>query len=168
MATVTNRDVTNDAHWSEFANEWLIRADTTYLNHGSFGPPPEFVRLARRRWIDRLDSQPMDFYVREYEDALWQARSATAQFVGTSGKNLIFVENATAGMNVVARSFPLSAGDEVLSNNHEYGAHNPIIYINPPQVDYQKCDLENTFKPNLSYAKQKLSGADFNFHVFKV
>ena len=122
MATAMKRDHTNDAHWKEFFNEWLIRSDTTYLNHGSFGPPPEFVRLARRNWIDRLDAQPMDFYLRDYEEALWEARSKTAEFVGTKPENLIFCENATAGMNVVVRSFELKAGDEVLSNNHEYGA----------------------------------------------
>ena len=126
MATATKRDHTNDLHWKEFSNEWLIRADTTYLNHGSFSPAPEFVRLARRKWIDALDCQPMDFYDRQLEDALWQARSKTAQFVGTIPENMVFVENATAGMNVVARSFPLNAGDVVLSNNHEYGAAHRI------------------------------------------
>ena len=50
------------------------------------------------------------------------AREQLASFVGTSAKNLIFVENATAGMNLVADSFPLAAGDEVLLNDHEYGA----------------------------------------------
>ena len=148
MATVTKRDHLNDAHWKEFFNEWLIRADTTYLNHGSFGPPPEFVRLARRKWIDRLDSQPMDFYLRDYEAALWEARSRTAEFVGTTPENLIFCENATAGMNVVARSFRLNAGDEVLSNNHEYGAVHRIWERKCNEVGAQLkiCDLPEKFE----------------------
>jgi len=44
------------------------------------------------------------------------------QFVGCRDDDLAFVENATAGMNVVAASLPLAAGDEVLLTDHEYGA----------------------------------------------
>ncbi|MEM9409833.1 MAG: aminotransferase class V-fold PLP-dependent enzyme [Planctomycetota bacterium] len=122
MSTVVERDVTNDQHWLEFSNEWLIRPDTTYLNHGSFGPSPNIVRQQRRQWIDQLDCQPMDFYCRQIEPALVEAREKLANFVGTKHENLVFVENATFGMNVVADSFPLNSGEEILLNNHEYGA----------------------------------------------
>lgn len=105
------------------ANEaWNLEPGVTYLNHGSFGPPPEAVRQARAVWQERLDRQPMDFFVRQLEPALLAARNKLAQFVGSDPENLIFVENATVGMNIVADSFPLQAGDEVLLNNHEYGA----------------------------------------------
>ena len=116
------RDITNDDHWLKFSHDWLIRPDTTYLNHGSFGPPPNCVRQDRRQWIDALDRQPMDFYLRQFEPALEAARQSVAAFVGTSAADLVFVENATYGMNVIADSFPLRPGDEVLLNNHEYGA----------------------------------------------
>jgi isopenicillin-N epimerase len=115
-------DPHHDSAWAEIARQWQIRPNTTYLNHGSFGPPPEPVRAARRRWIEAAESQPMDFFVRQLEPAWLAARDKLAAFVGTSGANLIFVENATAGMNIVADSFPLSAGDEVLLTDHEYGA----------------------------------------------
>ena len=122
MAVSLERDVTNDEHWTEFTHQWLIRADTTYLNHGSFGPPSQFVKQKRRQWIDELDSQPMDFYCRKLEPELLKTRADLARFVGTESANLVLVENATFGMNVVADSFPLQSGDEVLTNNHEYGA----------------------------------------------
>ncbi len=109
-------------YWAELANDWHIRPDSIYLNHGSFGVTPFPVREKRREWIERLDQQPMDFYVRRLEGYLEIARDKLAEFVGTTLNNLVFVENATYGMNVVAESFPLAAGDEVLLNNHEYGA----------------------------------------------
>lgn len=101
---------------------WRLRPDTIYLNHGSFGPPPLAVQDARRDWQQRLDEQPMDFFVRQLEPAWFAVRERLARFVGTTPANLIFVDNATVGMNIVADSFPLQAGDEVLLTNHEYGA----------------------------------------------
>jgi isopenicillin-N epimerase len=64
----------------------------------------------------------MDFFVRQLEPALLQARGKLAEFVGGQADHLIFVENATVGMNIVADSFPLQAGEQVLLNDHEYGA----------------------------------------------
>lgn len=112
----------DDDAWARVREAWDLRADTVYLNHGSFGPSPRPVREARAAWQRRLEEQPMDFFVRQYEPAYFAARQALAQFVGTAPENLVFAENATAAMNHVAASFPLRAGDEVLLTDHEYGA----------------------------------------------
>jgi isopenicillin-N epimerase len=106
----------------DYRSHWQLRPGTIYLNHGSFGPPPLPVKAARAAWQQRLDEQPMDFLVREYEPAWHAARARLAQFVHCDAADLVFVENATAGMNVVASSFKLQAGDEVLLTDHEYGA----------------------------------------------
>jgi len=116
------RSPSEDADWHSLKSYWHFRPGTTYLNHGSFGPPPQPVREARQKWQDALDSQPMDFFVRQFEPAWIAARDRLAQFVGAAASDLIFVENATVGMNIVADSFPLSAGDEVLLSDHEYGS----------------------------------------------
>jgi isopenicillin-N epimerase len=103
-------------------DQWILRPGVTYLNHGSFGPSPRPVIAARQEWIERLESEPMDFFVRTMEGHLEHARQRLGGLVGTSGENLLFVDNATFGMNIVATSVPLAAGDEVLATNHEYGA----------------------------------------------
>lgn len=110
------------SRWTSFASRWEIRAGTIYLNHGSFGPPPIPVRQARLKWLSELDRQPMDFFVRQFEPAWREARGRLAEFISTPADSLIFVENATAGMNVVADSFQLHPGDEVVLTDHEYGA----------------------------------------------
>src|SRR6185436_15069407 len=101
---------------------WSLRPDVTYLNHGSFGPAPRSVIARRQEWLEQLESEPMDFFIRRLEGHLDQARGKLGTFVGTRGENLVFVENATFGMNIVARTVPLAAGDEVLATDHEYGA----------------------------------------------
>jgi len=103
-------------------SEWALRHGVTYLNHGSFGPAPRVVIAAREKWSAALQSEPMDFLVRQLEGVLDASRERLARFLNTRSEHLAFVDNATVGMNVVARSLPLGPGDEVLANDHEYGA----------------------------------------------
>ncbi len=112
----------HDEDWAAIAAQWEVRPGTTYLNHGSFGIPPRPVREARRRWIDEIDRQPMDVYVRQFAGEILQVRQRLGKFVGADAANLVLVENATFGMNVVAESWPLKPGDQVVLNAHEYGA----------------------------------------------
>ena len=106
------------------ASEWSIPAGVTYLNHGSFGPSPRCVREARQAWSERLESQPMDFYLRQMETALDDAAEKLGKFIGASGNDLLFCDNATVAMNSVAESVSasLKTGDEILFTDQEYGA----------------------------------------------
>ena len=101
---------------------WPLPSGVTYLNHGSFGPAPKSVLAAKRQWIEQLESEPMDFLVRRMEGHLDEVRDRLGRFIGACGDDLLLVDNATFAMNMVAKSFPLSSGDEVLATNHEYGA----------------------------------------------
>lgn len=101
---------------------WSLSEGVAYLNHGSFGPAPGPVLDAQARWTAELQKNPMEFYVRRLDGLLDDAAERLARFVGCQGKDLIFVPNATVGMNIVAENVDLQAGDEVLLNDHEYGA----------------------------------------------
>lgn len=104
------------------SDEWSFPEGVTYLNHGSFGPSPRCVREARQAWTEKLERQPMDFYLRQMETELDRAAEKLGQFLGADGNDLLFCDNATVAMNVVADSFPLQSSDEVLFTNQEYGA----------------------------------------------
>jgi len=107
---------------SELRSQYRIRPGVTYLNHGSFGISPDAVKWSRQRWIEALDQNPMDFYVRQFETLIEGAKCRLADFLGADPANLVFSDNATTAMNIVATHFPLAAGDEILINSHEYGA----------------------------------------------
>jgi isopenicillin-N epimerase len=102
--------------------DWSIPDDVIYLNHGSFGPSPRAVEAVREDWSRRLNANPMAFFLRQYDGALEDAAGRLGQWIGVDSRDLVFVDNATVAMNVVAESVPLGPGDEVLLNDHEYGA----------------------------------------------
>lgn len=101
---------------------WGLASDVIYLNHGSFGPSLRVVMAERQQWFERLEANPMDFFVRQLDGLLDHVRERLSHFIGCDAGDLVFVDNATAAMNVVAQSFSLSRGDEVLTTDHEYGA----------------------------------------------
>ena len=111
-----------DDNCDRWRTEWSLPDDVTYLNHGSFGPSPKVVQRVRQKWSQRLESQPMEFFVRQMEELLDGACQRLAEFVGADADDLVFVDNATTGMNIVAASIELQPDDEVLLTDHEYGA----------------------------------------------
>lgn len=107
---------------SEFAHHWDLDPETTYLNHGSFGPSPVCVQKARIHWSQQLEKQPMRFFCQQAEEQLRQVAEKLAPLIGTKAAHLALVDNATFAMNVVAESIALQPGDQILLTDHEYGA----------------------------------------------
>jgi isopenicillin-N epimerase len=104
------------------ADLFLVRKDIAFLNHGSYGACPRPVFEAYQGWQRELERQPVEFLGRRVKGLLAEARAALADFVGTAADNLVFVPNATTGVNAVARSLAFQPGDEVLATDLEYGA----------------------------------------------
>ena len=101
---------------------WPLDPAVTFLNHGSFGSCPRPVLKFQRTIQDRLERQPVKFLVDEFE-ALWdESRRTLAKFVGADADNLVYVTNATGGVNTILRSLQFKRGDELLVTNHEYNA----------------------------------------------
>ena len=104
-----------------------LAADGTFLNHGSFGAPPRCVLEAQREIRARMESQPDRFFRDEVmpeapDTALRRAAAHLGRFVNAPGGAIAFVENATAGVQAVLRSFDLRPGDRVLFTEHTYNA----------------------------------------------
>lgn len=107
---------------SPAGQEYLLRPEIAFLNHGSFGACPRPVFETYQRWQRELAFQPVEFLGRRLDGLLAEARAPLAAYLGTQADHLVFVPNATHGMNIVARSLRLAPGDEVLLTDHEYGA----------------------------------------------
>lgn len=104
------------------ARHWDLDPRCAFLNHGSFGATPRVVLAAQSHLRARLESQPVRFFMRDYEPLLDAARASLARFVGAQPADLVRVTNATEGVNVVLGSLDLGPGDEVLTLDHAYNA----------------------------------------------
>ena len=109
---------------------WLLDPAITHLNHGSFSAIPLPVLEAQDSWRRRWEADTTEFVVSEWEPALDRSRAALAELVGAQPENMVFVSNATAGVNIVARSLEFSPGDQIITTNHAYNAcRNVLDYV---------------------------------------
>jgi isopenicillin-N epimerase len=109
---------------------WLLDRDITFLNHGSFGACPRHVLEVQAKVRSQLENEPLRFFNREWEPLLDASREKLAAFVGADVEDLVFVPNATTGVNAVLRSLSFQPGDELLTTNHEYNAcRNALDFI---------------------------------------
>ena len=108
---------------------WNLAPDVTHLNHGSFGATPVEVLDLQAELRAQMESNPVGFMLREYQPRLEACRTALARFVGAEPDGLVFVPNATYGVNSVLRSIEgrLQPGDELVVTSQTYNAcHNAI------------------------------------------
>lgn len=110
------------AGYSDFIRHFVLDRDTVFLNHGSFGACPMAVLTEQERWRRKLEAQPVRFFVREFEPALDEVRRELAAFLNADPGGLVFVANATTGVNTALAALPIAEGDELLTTDHEYNA----------------------------------------------
>jgi isopenicillin-N epimerase len=101
---------------------FVLDPSVVFLNHGSFGACPREVIEAQQRWQLEMERNPVAFLSRRSAGLLAEARAQLGQFLGARSADLVFIPNATTGVNIIARSLALQAGDEVLTTTLEYGA----------------------------------------------
>src|SRR5437899_9047711 len=100
---------------SGFHRHWPLARDIVFLNHGSFGSCPNKVLKIQEELRRRMEAAPVQFLWRRYEELLEPARATLARFIGARPRDLVFVTNATAGVNAVVRSLKLRRGDALLT-----------------------------------------------------
>ncbi|HSN31894.1 MAG TPA: aminotransferase class V-fold PLP-dependent enzyme [Ideonella sp.] len=113
---------------------WWLDPRITYLNHGTVGATPRRVLAAQQALQVEIERQPARFLVRELTASLdglaaaapvprlRAAAERVAAWLGARGEDLVFVDNASSGINAVLRSLALAPGDEILVTDHAYGA----------------------------------------------
>ncbi|MEM7095337.1 MAG: aminotransferase class V-fold PLP-dependent enzyme [Actinomycetota bacterium] len=110
---------------------WNLDPDVVHLNHGAFGACPVEVLDHQAELRAQLEANPVKFVLRTYQPLLERSRDALAGFVGADRDGLVFVPNATYGVNSVLRSLEpqLGAGDEIVITTHTYEACQSAVRV---------------------------------------
>jgi isopenicillin-N epimerase len=101
---------------------WSLDSQVYFLNHGSFGATPIAVLEYQQALRERMEKQPVRFLARNLERMLDVVREKLANFLETDAEDLVFIPNATTGINTVLRSLTFASDDEILITNHTYNA----------------------------------------------
>ena len=92
--------------------EWPLEPDSTYLNHGTVGVTPRRVLAAQDAIRDDIERQPSRYLLRELTSVvvggprterprMREAAEVVAALLGARGDDVVFVDNATTGVNAV-------------------------------------------------------------------
>ncbi len=103
-------------------SQFLLDPGVTYLNFGSFGACPKPIFEDYQKWQLEIEREPMQFMTVHGPAYLKNSRDALAAYIHCDADDVVYVTNPSYGINIIAKSLQLNAGDEVLSTNLEYGA----------------------------------------------
>ena len=101
---------------------WGLDPSVLFLNHGSFGACPRPVLALQQCLRERMETEPVRFLGSGLEGLWDEARASLAAFIGSDPADVVFVPNATTGINTVLASLRFSPGDELLVTDQEYNA----------------------------------------------
>ena len=106
-----------------FQDQFLLNPAITFLNFGSFGATPKPIFENYQYWQMVLEAEPVQFNLFDGFNYLSESRAALAKYIGCADQDdLVYVTNPSFAINLIAKNFPLKAGDAILTTDIEYGA----------------------------------------------
>ncbi|CEP10938.1 hypothetical protein [Parasitella parasitica] len=123
--------------------QFLLESSYTSLNHGSYGSIPKALLPVLEDLRLKSEVNPDRWLRREMFPVLERNKKVLADLVHADPNELVFVFNAMTGINTVARSLPLEAGDKVIYFNTAYNSvESTIKFIkNSEKLSLIRIDL---------------------------
>ncbi len=103
-------------------SQFLLRKDITFLNFGSFGACPKPIFDRYQLYQLELEQEPVEFIVKTGIQYLKESRISLGKYLNCHEDDLVFMVNPSHAVNLIAKSFELHPGDEILTTDLEYGA----------------------------------------------
>ena len=101
----------------------LFAMNSTYinLNHGSYGVVPRVVTADMQKWDALTEECPDCFYRYSARPFLSNVLNSLANYVSADPADVVFIENASEGVNTIIRSMRVPTGKKFVFMNTAYG-----------------------------------------------
>ncbi|MFN8154215.1 MAG: aminotransferase class V-fold PLP-dependent enzyme [Bacteroidia bacterium] len=113
--------------YSSYEQHWNHEKNTVFLNHGSFGGCPVPILEFQHALHRKMEKDLIRFMNEDFISGYAENKQALADFVHADTNDLVFVRNATMGVNTILHSLRFEEGDEIITHSHAYGACNNAI-----------------------------------------
>tara|TARA_R110002073_G_scaffold57778_4_gene146672 strand:+ start:79392 stop:80675 length:1284 start_codon:yes stop_codon:yes gene_type:complete len=144
----------NNIDWKYIRQQFIVTEKQHYLNTGSLGPSPKVVINKICETIEKLETS-----CSHGRHLIAETHKKAAKFLNVTVDEVAFTRNATEGINIAARSLPLTAGDEVLISTHEHvGGASPWLALQKDiGVVVKLIDLDLEGENNLQIIKDNVT-----------
>lgn len=152
--------LTRNNDLSSLRSQFLVRSDITYLNFGSYGACSKPVFQRYQQFQLELEQEAVQFITATGLHYLKESRQALGKYVNAHEDDLVFVTNPSYAVNIIAKSFPLKEGDEVLATNIEYGACDKTwnYYCKKAGATYKRQPIRFPIERKEDFIQQFFSG----------
>ena len=95
-------------------NLFSLSPAALHVNHGGCGATPRFVVAKQKQLLEAMEAFPDRWFHSTVPRSVRASAADLATFIGADPQDVVFVVNATTGINSVIRSLDLQQGDAVL------------------------------------------------------
>lgn len=106
----------------DIRKEFMLRENSVFLNHGSFGSMPRCVHDRQVRYLAELESNPDVWFRYNVNKYLADSKARVAEYMGVSTEDTFLLQNVTKAINTVLKTYPLRRGDAYLITSLTYHA----------------------------------------------
>lgn len=110
----------SESFWALVKSQFIFASQLRYFNNASLGGSPLLVQQATMTAKNTLDAFPSKYMWGGWDEQKQQLREKVADLFSVSAEEIALIHNTTEGMNLIARSFDLNPGDEIILADHEH------------------------------------------------
>ena len=119
---ISTGDSNTEAYWQLVKSQFNMAEGLLYFNNASLGASSTKIQQETNKFRNLLDGFPSKYMWGGWADEKEIVRKKVANLFAVSDEEIALNHNTTEGMNLIARSFDLKAGDEVILANHEHAS----------------------------------------------